>query len=81
MEELSTFEDEDMGELSEDSDVEDFDLNDDPCGWPDKETAKLIDLYRGHPELYIVSHKWYSHRERKDCTYEKMATEMGCSGR
>jgi hypothetical protein len=76
-----------FGEGNVDSSVEgDLDLgeedgsDEDMGGWPDRDTAKLIDLYCGHPELYVVTHKWYAHKERKTGTYLQMATEMGCSG-
>jgi hypothetical protein len=67
----------DMGHFREDEDV--FEVQD--YGWPDKETAKLIELFREKPQLYDVSHKWYSHRDRKAATLANISSELDCSGK
>jgi hypothetical protein len=51
------------------------------AGWPDRETAKLIELFRNQELLYDVGHKYYSNRDKKEGTYSKMATKLGFSGR
>jgi hypothetical protein len=70
----------DKAESEAEGDGSDDGSDEDAGGWPDQETAKLIDLYSSHPELYVVTHKWYAHKDRKAATYLQIATEMGCSG-
>jgi hypothetical protein len=77
---------EDFGDLSDvlsvdKSNDQDEVQEEDECSWPDRETSKLIDLFRENSQLYDVSHKWYSHRERKLATLTNMATEMECSSK
>lgn len=49
--------------------------------WPDKETCKIIELYRTSPQLYDVSHPSYPNRDKKVATLSKIAQEVGCSGK
>lgn len=65
--------------LDEDEFLEEHSDSDDG-GWPDKDTGWLIELYRSKPQLYDVSHKYYSNRDRKTATLTYMAQEMQCSG-
>lgn len=53
----------------------------DEGGWPDKETALLIELFRLKPQLYDTNHKWYANREKKSGTLTLIASELKCSGK
>lgn len=75
-------------ELSDDSDLDENAADDDTdilgeedYGWPDKDTMKLIELYRERPQLYDTTHKWYYNRDKKTGTLELLASEMDCSGK
>jgi hypothetical protein len=65
---------------SSSDDAEDPESTDD-WGWPDRETVRVIELFRQKPQLYDVTHKLYAHRERKNDTLVKMASELGVSGK
>ena len=51
-----------------------------PYGWPDADTGRLIELWRDRPQLYDLSHKWYSNKHKKDGTLARMCSELNISG-
>jgi hypothetical protein len=74
----------DLSDQENDQDVgddEDDTFGDSDCGWPDRETVKVIELFRDKPQLYDVQHRWYAHREKKSAVLSAMASELGIGGK
>jgi hypothetical protein len=71
-----------LEELSDQGDGEAHEGDDSDDGtWPDRETVRVIELFRSHPQLYDVTHKWYCNREKKAGTLALMAKELKCTGK
>jgi hypothetical protein len=69
----------DIEEEDDDLDMgEGVDLN---ATLPDKETCKIIEMYRSTPQLYDVSHPSYPNRDKKLATLRRMCKEVDCSSK
>jgi hypothetical protein len=50
------------------------------CSWPDSTTARIIELWRDHPELYDLHHPLYSNRDNKQKVLSAIASDVKITG-
>jgi hypothetical protein len=59
----------------------DLEVDEDECGWPDEQTAHLIELWKERSYMYDVSHNLYYKKTKKEGGYEEIAKALNCSGK